>query len=90
MTTLAIHPIDDKDSQSAKDKGELSERHLWESVKLRSLCQLIISYLEYPSNSSNVGWLGVVLGRYNIIRKMNLESYLLSMQSNSNVRKGKA
>ena len=41
--TLAIHPIHDKDSQSAKSKGELpvSERHpsLWESVDLRALHQ---------------------------------------------------
>jgi hypothetical protein len=25
---VGIHPINDKDSQSAKNKGELSERHL--------------------------------------------------------------
>ena len=37
--TLAIHPIHDKDSQSAKNKGELSERHLLESVELRVLRQ---------------------------------------------------
>jgi hypothetical protein len=34
LTTVAIHPIDDKDSQSANDEGELSERHLWETVEL--------------------------------------------------------
>ena len=37
--TLAIDPIHDKDSQSAKNKCELSERHLWESVELKALCQ---------------------------------------------------
>jgi hypothetical protein len=37
--TLAIHPIHDKDGQSAKNKSELSESHLWlrESVELRAL-----------------------------------------------------
>ena len=34
--TLAIHPIYDKDSQNAKNEGELNERHLWESVELRA------------------------------------------------------
>ena len=40
-STLATHPgpIRDKDSQSAKTNGELSERHLWESIALRALRQ---------------------------------------------------
>ena len=37
--SMAIYPIHDKDTQRAKNEGELSERHLWESVELRALSQ---------------------------------------------------
>ena len=43
--TSAIHPIHDKDGQSAKNKGELNERHLWKSVGLRALRQVDLALM---------------------------------------------
>jgi hypothetical protein len=39
ISSLTIHPIDDKDNQSAKNQGELSEHHLWDIVELGAWCQ---------------------------------------------------
>ena len=48
--TLAIYPIHDKDSQSAKNKGDLSESHLWEVLN-QNLC----GWIQF-----NVCWPGIV------------------------------
>ena len=81
ISSAPSHPIHDKDSQSAKNKVEQSECHLWESVELsvRMIINLIIPSL-------NVTWLGIVLGRYYIQyglkdgRSMNLVSWPLPQQ----------
>ena len=58
---LAIHPIHDKDSQSAKNNDKLSERHLSESVGLSALVRMIINYTILPS--LNIAWLEIVYVR---------------------------
>ena len=56
---LAIHPIHDKDSQSAKSKGELGKRHLCERVEQELCIRMIINH---TIPSLNVAWLGIELG----------------------------
>ena len=67
--TLAIHPIEDKDSQSAQNKGEQSEQHLCEFVKCWTKSSAL-GYCNYhlPSPNLNVAWLSFELKfRWNCI-----------------------
>ena len=51
-----MYPIHDKDSQSTKNNVELSKIHLWESVELKALRQIVDWIIPGLGNDA---WLGI-------------------------------